>query len=184
MKKILVILGHPAKKSLCEFIAEEYIKKAKKENNEIKYLKIKDLNFDPILHEGYSGEQLMEEDLKKAQQDIVWADHLVIIYPTWWGTYPALLKGFIDRIFLPGFAYKFHKGKMFQEKLLKGKSAHIITTLNSPSIYYDFVYFASGTKSLKTALLDFCGINPIKVTKIDNVRLRKEIKSIDELNII
>lgn len=172
-KNILIILAHPAKKSLCESIANEYYQKLLNEKNTVKLIKLKDLKFDLNLYEGYSEEQLLEKDLQKIQKDILWANHLVFVFPTWWGTYPALLKGFVDRVFLPGFAYKFHKGSIFQEKLLKGKSAHLITTMNSPSWFYNFYYFASGVRSLKTAVLEFCGVSPVKVTIIDNARKLK-----------
>jgi putative NADPH-quinone reductase len=180
--KTLLILAHPAKNSLCEILADKYLAKTKEEGREIRYVKLKNLQFDLNLHEGYSGEQPLEQDLENVKADILWCNHLVIIFPTWWGTYPALLKGFIDRIFLPGFAYKYHKGKLFQEKLLKGKSGHLITTMNAPSIYYDLFYFGAGIRSLKTAVFDFCGIYPVRVTKIDNVRKLKT-EDIEKINI-
>ena len=103
-KNILIILAHPAKKSLCESIANEYYQKLWNEKNTVKLIKLKDLKFDLNLYEGYSEEQLLEKDLQKIQKDILWANHLIFVFPTWWGTYPALLKGFVDRVFLPGFA--------------------------------------------------------------------------------
>ena len=57
------------------------------------------------------------------QQDILWADHLVFVYPNWWSTVPALLKGLIDRMFVPGFAFKYRENSPFWDKLLKGKTA-------------------------------------------------------------
>lgn len=180
--KILLILAHPAKNSLCETLTDRYFAKAKEDRVEVRYVKLKDLKFDLSLHEGYYGEQSLEKDLKKVVDDISWCNHIVIVFPTWWGTYPALLKGFIDRVFIPGFAYKFHKGKLFQEKLLKGKSGHLVTTMNAPAIYYDLFYFGCGIKSLKTAVFNFCGISPVKVTKIDNVRLLKK-EDIEKLSI-
>jgi|SRR3989304_5289898 len=91
--------------SFCGVLAEAYIEGAKAAGADIKQLYLGELKFDPILWHGYKEIQELEEDLKMAQEFILWAEHLVFVYPTWWGTIPALLKGFIDRTFLPGFAF-------------------------------------------------------------------------------
>jgi len=109
MKKILIINGHPDKKSFCFALAESYKKGADMSGSECKLVHLIDLEFNPILTFGYRVVSELEPDLQKNQQDILDADHLVIVYPNWWGTYPALLKGFIDRVFLPNFAFKYHE---------------------------------------------------------------------------
>jgi multimeric flavodoxin WrbA len=108
MKKILIINGHPDKESLCTEFAKSYKAGAEKSSADCTLINLIDLNFDPILYYGYRKRTELEPDLLKVQQDILNADHLVFVYPTWWGTYPALLKGFIDRVFLPKFAFEFY----------------------------------------------------------------------------
>ena len=169
MKKILVILGHPSKNSFNQALMESYIKGAKKSKFEIRKLILKDMKFDPILHEGYNKIQDLEPDLIEAQKDISWADHIVIIYPIWWGVMPALLKGFLDRTFLPGFAFHFRPGKTLPLQLLKGKSARIIsTTGGSRWIYYIFGH--PGNKAFSRFTLKFVGISPVKQSIFSSVR--------------
>ena len=135
MKKVLIINGHPDKKSLCFALAEQYKKGAQKSGASCKIIHLIDLKFNPISM-GYNVLLELEPDLLKTQQAILEADHLVMVYPNWWGTYPALLKGFIDRVFLPNFAFKYHKDSPMPEKLLKGKTARMIVTMDTPRWYY------------------------------------------------
>ncbi|MEM6771760.1 MAG: NAD(P)H-dependent oxidoreductase, partial [Bacteroidota bacterium] len=83
----------------------------------------------------------LEPDLLAAWDNILWADHLVWVYPVWWGSVPAVMKGFIDRLFLPGFAFRKHEGSMVKwDKLLAGKTARLISTLDQPSWFYRWYY--------------------------------------------
>ena len=176
----LVILGHPSEKSLNKAIADSYVKGAKDAGFQVREISLSRLKFDPILHEGYNKRQELEKDLVQAQKDIVWADHLVFVYPTWWGSVPALLKGFIDRVFLPGFAFKMKEGKLIPEKLLEGKSARLIVTAGGPRWFY-VVMGHSGNRLMRTFTLNFCGIKPVKTTLFGKIKKnmdKKEIKKI------
>ena len=106
-KKILVILGHPAhaRKSFCEALAESYMAGAREAGHSIDFIKISDLSFDPILHEGYKVEQAVEPDILVVRSKMLTADHFVIVYPLWQFSVPALLKGFCERTLALGFAY-------------------------------------------------------------------------------
>lgn len=163
MKKILVINGHPSKESFCSEIANFYISGVG-DRAEVKTLIIADLDFNPNLQMGFQKGQELEPDLIEAQEKIKWADHLVWIHPVWWGSLPALLKGFIDRVFLPGFAFKYKENSVMWDRLLSGKTAHIITTMDSPVWYYKFITCKPGINQLKKATLQFCGVKPVKVT--------------------
>jgi putative NADPH-quinone reductase len=101
---------------------------------------------------------------------IKWADHLVWVHPVWWGGLPAITKGFIDRLFLPGFAFQFRENSVWWDKLLTGKTAHIITTLDQPSWFYRFAYGRPSVNQLKKSTLEFCGIKPVKVTYVGPVK--------------
>jgi len=170
-KKVLVILGHPTKSSFCGDLFRIYLKGAKKSKKELKVksIALSDLKFDPILHEGYNKRQSLEKDLLKAQELIKWADHLVIIYPTWWGGMPALLKGFIDRIILPGFGFKF-KNRVLWNRMFKGKSARLIVPSGGPLLSYFFLGGNPAVKSMKYLVLKFCGVSPVRVTTIGFMR--------------
>ena len=169
-KKTLVIMGHPYKESLCAALADAYCDGAKKSDVEIRRTDLADLDFDPILHKGYREIQALEPDLERAQEDILWAEHLVFVYPIWWATMPALLKGFLDRVFLPGFAFKYKKDSPWWDKLLKGRSARIITTMDAPLFYYWLVNWNSGHRAMKKATLEFCGVKPVKITTFSQVK--------------
>jgi NAD(P)H dehydrogenase (quinone) len=164
MKNILILNGHPDKESFCFALAESYKKGVDENGAKAHLIHLIDLDFNPILSHGYRTVTELEPDLVKVQLLISQADHLVFVYPTWWGTFPALLKGFIDRVFLPNFAFKYHKGSPLWDKLLKGKTARIITTMDAPQWYYRLVYRSPGHNAMKRAILEFCGIKPVKIT--------------------
>ena len=173
-KKILLINGHPDKNSFCFAIAEAYVKGAKESGTEIKVTNIRDLNFNPNLQYGYQKRTDLEQDLLDAQDMIKWANHLVWVYPVWWASYPAMMKGFLDRTFLPGFAFAKRENSVWWDKLLTNKSARIISTLDQPSWYYWLVYRQPSTNAMKKLTLEFCGIKPVKVTTIGPIRLSKD----------
>ncbi|MCK8143306.1 NAD(P)H-dependent oxidoreductase [Flavobacterium sp. I-SCBP12n] len=164
MKKIVIINGHPNKESLNSAFAISYKKGAEKAGAEVKEIVVASLNFNPNLQFGYQKRTELEPDLIDAWDKIKWADHLVWIHPVWWGGLPAIMKGFIDRVFLPGFAFQYRENSILWDKLLKGKTAHIITTLDQPSWYYWLAYGRPSVNQLKKSTLEFCGIKPVKVS--------------------
>ncbi|MNL42079.1 hypothetical protein D3C87_1645160 [compost metagenome] len=116
----------------------------------------------------------LEPDLLEAWEMILWADHLVWVHPVWWGGLPAITKGFIDRLFLPGMAFKYRPNSVFWDRLLKGKTAHIITTMDQPGWYYHLIYGRPSVNQLKKSTLQFCGVSPVKVTYIGIVKTSDE----------
>lgn len=174
MKKIALINGHPNHESFNFALAEAYKKGAENSGTEIKEIIIRDLDFNPNLQFGYQKRMDLEPDLIKAWEIIQWADHLVWVHPVWWGGLPAVTKGFIDRLFLPGLAFKYRENSVWWDKLLTGKTAHIITTLDQPSWYYRIFYGRPSINQLKKSTLEFCGIKPVKVTYIGIVKNAKE----------
>ncbi|MGV8899182.1 MAG: NAD(P)H-dependent oxidoreductase [Burkholderiaceae bacterium] len=162
-KRVLVILGHPSSNSFCGALTEAYAEAAKIAGHDVKLLRLGGLSFDPILHHGYQQIQELEPDLAEAQRAIQWAQHLSFVYPIWWGGVPALLKGFLDRVFLPGFAFKYKPGAAFPEQLLKDKTAHLLVTMDTPPWYFKWVYRMPGLHQMRKTTLEFCGIKPVKV---------------------
>jgi NAD(P)H dehydrogenase (quinone) len=177
VKKVLVILGHPRVESFNGALAHAYAEGVRQAGAEVKHLDLARLEFSANImqapdYNNKTGE--IESSLKEAQDLMNWADHLVFVYPTFWGDMPALLKAFIDRAFLPNFAFKYRKGSPFQDKLLKGKTARIITTMDAPTLYYQLMYRSPGTNALKRATLHFCGVKPVSVTAIGRMRYLSE----------
>ena len=173
-RKILIINGHPDQESFSFALAEAYKKGALAADAEVAEITVRDLQFNLNLQFGYRQRTTLEPDLIAAQEAIRRADHLVWIYPVWWGSLPALLKGFIDRVLLPGFAFKKREGSVWWDKFLTGKSGRIICTLDQPAWYYWLVYRQPSTNAMKRLTLNFCGVRPVRTTTIGPMRLSKE----------
>jgi putative NADPH-quinone reductase len=169
-KKILVILGQPQRQSFGAALAQAYAEGARASGAEVKELYLGDLKFDPAGAMIRSSPPELESDLVKAQDAIKWAEHLVFVYPIWWGTIPALLKGFIERVFLPGFAVNFRDNSPLWDRLLTGRSARLIVTLNTPSWIYRWVYGRPGHNTMKKTILEFCGVKPVRITEVGPVK--------------
>jgi len=171
-KNILLILGHPSENSFCNALLDAYKKGAESAGASCKTIYISQLNFNVTLADGYkTGEDiLLEEDLAASQQLLKWADHVVLAYPNWWGFMPAVTKGFIDRLFLPGFAFKHHSGKIFPEKLLKGKSIRLLVTMDTPKWWFYLIYRASQYQILKDIVFGYVGFDPIRFSTFGFMR--------------
>ena len=180
-KKILIIQGNPDKNSFCDALAESYKKGALRTKVDVKEIHVREIDFDPFLPFGYKKEIELEQGLIDSQHMIKWADHLVFVYPTWWGTMPALLKGFIDKVFLPGFGFQYRKGSVWWDKLLKGKSARLIVTMDTPPWYFRLFYGRPGHNAMKKSTLEFCGVKPVKISSIGPVKHSKKSKRISWL---
>ncbi len=170
MKKIVIINGHPDKESFCHALHQSYKKGNQAKENEVMDIILADMEFNPNLAFGYRKRINLEPDMLEAWEKIKWADHIVWIYPTWWGTVPAILKGFIDRMFLPGFAYDYQEKSSFPKPLLKGKTSEIISTMDTPVWYYKLVYKNIGGRMLKKNVGAFCGIKNIRTTYLSVVK--------------
>jgi len=169
-KNILIILGHPDKQSYCGALADAYAAGAIAAGHTVDRINLSEISFDPVMHHGYKELPEAEPDLLQAQRMITNAAHIVWVYPTWWGTMPALLKGFIDRVFLPGFAFKYRKDSVWWDKLLKRRSSRLIVTMDAPPFYNWLVNGSPGHKAMKKTILQFCGIDPVCITSFGPVR--------------
>lgn len=168
-KKVVVVLGH-AGDSFCAALAQAYCETAGQAGHEVRLLALAALRFDPVLRGGYRAEQDLEPDLLAAQETLRWADHLVFVYPIWWGGLPALLKGFLDRVLLPGFAFRYEKGKAFPTPLLRGRTAHLVVTMDTPPWYFRWIHQAPGIRQMKRNTLAFCGVRPVGTLALGTVR--------------
>jgi NAD(P)H dehydrogenase (quinone) len=169
-KKILVILGVPQRDGYGAALAQAYIDGARERGAQVRELCLGEIEFDACAMTGAPPGPALEPDLKQAQQWIRWADHLVFVYPIWWGTIPALLKGFIERVFTPGFSVNFHHDSARWDKLLTGRSARLIVTLNTPSWVYRWWFGRPGHNTMKKTILQFCGVRPVRITEIGPIR--------------
>lgn len=169
-RKILVILGHPRTDSLCGALATAYGEGAANAGANVRRLDIQALEFDALGVAGENQAPPPEADILAAQSDIHWADHLVFCYPIWWGTMPALMKGFLERTFATGFAIEFPDRPPYWRSLLDGRSARLITTMNAPPWFFRWYLRAPGHHVMKRAVLGVCGVRPVRVTALGPVK--------------
>jgi len=179
--RTLIIVGHPDKKSLCASLADQYEKGAMEKGGDIARINLYDLSFNLNLKAGYRNSQNLEADLIEAQRLIKWSNHLVFIFPVWWGGVPAILKGFLDRIMLPGFAFKYRENSHQWDKLLSGRSARLIVTSDAPAWWLYLNYFHPAVNMMKKAVLEFCGVSPVEITSFGSIRESSEKKLEDIL---
>jgi len=162
--------------SLCGALADSYTGAAESAGHEVRRINLAEINFDSILRHGYAEPQPLESDLVNAQAQIKWAEHIVFVYPTWWGSMPALMKGFIDRTFLPGFAFKYHKRSPLWDRLLTGRTAELIVTMDTPPLFNKLVNRSPGDKQMKRSVLQFTGLKPTRATSFGKVRGASDVK--------
>ena len=171
---VLVINGHPRRHSLSGSLAQAYADGARTAGAEVHELVIADLHFDLHVRNPTPHLQELEPDIRFAQQEILWADHIVFVYPTWWGTMPALLKGFLDRVLTSGYAFEEIEGGTGYAPLLRGRTAQLITTMDTPVPVYKLIYRAPGNNAMKKATLGFCGFEMGKTYNFGPVRNSSE----------
>lgn len=185
-KRIFVLLGHPDKETYSGQMADRYESSAREEGHEVRRTNLGDLQFDPILHKSYKEIQVLEPDLVKLQEDIKWAEHIVIVYPNWWNTMPALLKGMFDRMWLPGFAFNFDKETKKLVQRLNDKTGRVIIVAGTHSPFQTWWKFGDYTNEIQYGILEFAGIET-KVSafgpceKVDGTCREKWMEKISEL---
>lgn len=169
-RRILVIAAHPREGSLSDALAQAYIEGAEAAGAQVRVLVLRAMVFARDVTAVPIEAQPSEPDIARAREDVAWAQHLVFVYPTWWGTHPALMKAFLDRLLAPGWAFRDCDRPPGFEGLLKGRSGHIITTMDTPAPVYRLLYRAPGHNALARATLGFCGIAPVRVRAFGPVK--------------
>lgn len=169
MPRILVLEANPDPASFGAALARAYAEGASAAGATLETLTLAALRFDPILRVGHAGAQALEPDLLQAREAIQRADHLLFQLPVWWGAMPAVLKGFIDRVFLPGWAFQ-HEGGALPRGLLAGRSARVLATMDSPWWWYGLKHRRAAHRSLIQATLHYVGISRVAQTTLYKVR--------------
>lgn len=185
-KNILVLCGHPDKDSFSGVVADHYQVGAEDAGHIVERVNLGELHFDPILHKGYKEIQLLEPDLVLLQEKFKAADHIVIVYPNWWCSMPALLKGLFDRFWLPGFAFNFNKETKKIVQHLKGKTSRVIILSGSHSPFKTWWKFGDYTNEIQYGILEFAGIRTEvssfgpceKVTEDTRAKWLKEVETL------
>lgn len=166
----LIIDGHPNPDSLCAALARSY----QEGNPDSVLLAVRDLDFTPDLVHGMTRPQPLEPDLVRARELIEQSARIVVVTPTWWASLPPMMKGFLDRTFTTGWAYRYQNMPFglrggIPEGLLAGRRARVVITSDTPRWLLPF-FGDHAARMLKNEVLRFCGIRPVRVTRLGGVR--------------
>jgi len=169
-RRILIIDGHPDpdEQRFVHALAARYGQGAASMGHEVRSIRITDLRFPLIASRAEWEGEAVPDDIRQAQQSVTWAEHLLILYPLWLGDMPALLKGFLEQVMRPGFAFAAATGKR-QAKQLKGRTARLVVTMGMPAFFYRAYFGAHSVKSFERNILKFVGIRPARHLLIGNV---------------
>lgn len=166
-KRIYVLNGHPSEASLSKLFSENYAQAATKTGHEVRITHLYELEFDPDFGGGgYKNLKPLETGLKGVVNNLQWSEHFVLLTPMWWGGVPAKLKGLFDRILIPGTAFDTRETTWIgmPKPLLRGRTARLIMTSDTPNWFFRMVYKNAMVRQLRAQILGFVGITPLQVT--------------------
>jgi len=167
-KRVLLIQGHPdtGHRHLGHALADAYAEGAIGAGHELKRIDVASLDF-PLLRSAEDWEHgALPPTLADAQAAIGWCEHMVLFFPLWLGDMPAMLKGFLEQVARPGFAFRPDAKNPFGAKGLTGRSARVVVTMGMPALVYRWIYRAHSVRSLERNVLGFVGIAPVHETMI------------------
>ncbi|MDR0955599.1 MAG: NAD(P)H-dependent oxidoreductase [Candidatus Nomurabacteria bacterium] len=166
-KRILVVKGHPAAGTFNSEIFKTYVKAIRPENCDVETLDLGKMKFDPVLRYGYHKLMPPDAEIEKSQRLVQWSDKIVFIYPIWWASMPSLLKGWLDRVLTPGFAY--NHANLGMQGHLAPRTAELWLTCDAPSFYFKILN-RTPVKLMKNDILKSCGIRTTRVEIFGNSR--------------
>ena len=185
-KRVLVINGHPdrLRHHLCTALAEAYIEGASGAGHVIHRIDLAGFQF-PMLRSQVDFESgKLPEELSLAVEDILWAEHLVFVFPLWLGTMPALMKAFLEQVMRPGIAFEYGADRRAMKTLLKGRSSRLIVTMGMPAVVYRLWFMNHGIAALRRGILNFVGVRPVRESlfgMVDNVGDEKRRKWLSQV---
>lgn len=176
MKRIAVIVGHSIPGSFSHAIADAYAESARFSGAEVRMIDLAEIRFDAVTHDrqdlkvvGLDDTARLGPEVHAMAQTVKWAQHIVFAYPVWWGTYPAVLKGFFDRVFLAGFVFANNKGAAW-DKFLIGRTARVFTTMDAPALFDRIWYRNASAVSITFSILWYVGVKTKGISRFDRVR--------------
>src|SRR5512137_1366039 len=164
-KRILIIDGHPDPKGphFVHELAEFYRQGAKEGGHQVKVLRVGALRFPLLTSSKAYMKGKVPASILAAQKLIRWSDHVVLLYPLWLGTMPAKLKGFIEQLLRPGFAFEKRGAGQHPQRLLKGRSARIVVTRGMPELFDEVDRSPRSIRNIVSDVLELCGVRPVRV---------------------
>lgn len=179
--KTLIVYNHPHEGSFCSSIREAVENGLKKGGHECRIINLDADEFDPVMRPkdlkafvaagrvGEKGLDGVDPLVLKYMKKLRWAEHIVMIFPIWWMTMPAMMKGFVDKVIFPGVVYKMEGGELVS--MLSGlKQVTVITTMNTPQDVYKDVFGNSIEGSLIKGTFNKIGIHDIRWISLNMVK--------------
>ena len=167
--KVLLLDAHPDAGRYASHLLQVY-RDALPEAAEVTLVALRDLAFDPNLAHGYARRTAWEPDLQRLAEALDACDHLAIAFPMWWGAEPAILKGLLDRLFLPGFTFAYHDNDSFWDRYMAGRSADVIITMDTPPLFLWLAYGNAIIHRWKKQILGFAGFKPVRILPLGQVK--------------
>lgn len=161
MKKIFILTYQPKEKSEKAVLVKTYIEEAQKLGHEVREINIHDLDVEYLsLNKDGLPDETLSDELKHAQDNFIWADQIVLVYPVWCLGLPAKVKAFIERVFQKDVLVKY--GKMGPEGVLKDKTMVIMQSYSMPFFFMKYFYGDIPFKTLKVVFQDWCNFKIVK----------------------
>ncbi len=170
-KRILIIDGHPDPDAsrFVHALAEAYSSGAREARHELRCVRLSELNFDLLRSNQDYRSGRAPPEIEPVQSDILWSNHIVVMFPLWLGDMPALLKGLLEQTLRPNFAFSYPEGKGLPKKRLQGRSVRIVVTMGMPGFFYRLYFRAHSLKSLERNIFKFVGFAPVRKSFVGSV---------------
>ncbi len=166
---VLVVIGHQHPGSYCHALARAAEEEARDAGHEVVFHDLYAECFDPILTpEEITGEVELDPVVRRHCRELLAADVIVVVHPNWWGQPPAILKGWIDRVFRQGTVYQFgENGELIGH--LAGKAVRVFTTSNTPRDVEQEVYGDPLQNLWETCVFRLCGVEDFQRRNFESI---------------
>lgn len=176
----LIVFNHPYGGSFCGAILAAVERGLKTGGHKCRVINLDQDDFDPVMRSkdllafvgaGRAGEDALDaidDQVREYKEHLEWAEHLVMIFPIWWMTTPAMTKGFIDKVIFPTIAYDMKDGRLVSRLSLR--KVTVITTMNTPADIYREVFGNPLEGSLIKGTFRQIGIENIEWTSLSEVK--------------
>jgi len=170
MSRIFVLVGHPRRDAFAAALAARYVEGARAAGHEVRVTSLADLPVGLVTPDYKAGDEARAAWVGDVQAAIEACEHWVIVAPLWWGSVPAALDALLEQVLLPGFAFRYRAGGLGWDRLLAGRSARVILTMDTPPWYLRWFLGRPVVRRLKAQVLGFCGIAPVEFTLLGSVK--------------
>jgi NAD(P)H dehydrogenase (quinone) len=170
MVKCLILVGHPIDGSFNRALAERYAARLEAGGAEIRLLHLSELDIPPSLSTRHPGDAELVGDVARVWDSLLWADHFVLFHPLWWGGMPARLKALIDVVLQAGKAYRYVPGRPLPLGLLKGRTARLVVTSDTPGWFMALAYGNAPFRQARNQIFKFVGFEQMRLTHCAVIR--------------